>query len=137
MNHLIISFSIMGVALVRLAHTTFRHTQGRIPTLLFCPLKNYAVRSYLGVEPVVFQERVGHFPPTRGLFQSRIPCGHGPSQAIRENLAKQRVIIPIGSHLPTKHVQVCTRVFCAIILDELWCFELERHNDLKEVGQTI
>ena len=24
-----------------------------------------------------------------------------------------------------------------IILDELWCLELGKHNDLREVGQTI
>jgi len=92
------------------------------------------VGSYLDVEPVVFQERVGHFPLARGLFQSCIPCGREADQAIRENLAKQRVIIPIGSHLPTEHAQVRARVFCTIILYKLWCFKLGRHNDLKEVG---
>ena len=107
------------------------------PTLLFCPLKNYAVGSYLGVELVVFQERVGHFPLTRGLFQSRIPYGWEAGQTIRENLVKQRVIIPIRSHLPTEHAQMHTRVSRAIILDKLWCLELGRHNDLREVGQIV
>ena len=112
-------------------------TTERFSIFLFCPLKNCAIESYLSVEPIVFQERVGHFPPTKGLFQYRIPCGHGAGQAIKENLAKQRVIIPIGSHLPTEHAQVHTRVSCTIILDELWCLELGRHNDLREVGQSL
>ena len=77
------------------------------------------VRSYLGVEPVVFQERVSHFALARGLFQSRIPCGHGANQIIRENLAKQRVIIPIGSYLPTEHAHLRARVSSTIVLDEL------------------
>ena len=95
------------------------------------------VGSYLSVEPVVFHERVGHFPSAKGLFQSHIPYGHRAGQTIKENLAKQRVIIPIGSHLPTKYAQVHARVFSAIILDELWCLKLGRHNDLREVGQTV
>ena len=90
--------------------------------------------SYLDVEPVIFQKGIGHFPPVRGLFQYHILGGHRVGQTIRENLAKQRVIIPIGSHLPTKYAQVHARVFSAIILDELWCLELGRHNDLWEVG---
>ena len=89
----------------------------RFPTLLLCSHKNCAVGSYLGVELVVFQERVGHFPPARGLFQSHIPCGRRAGQTIREYLAKQRVIISIRSHLPTEHVQVRVRVFSTIILD--------------------
>ena len=93
--------------------------------------------SYLSVEPVVFHERVGHFPSAKGLFQSHIPYGHRAGQTIKENLAKQRVIIPIGSHLPTEHAQVHTRVSCTIILDELWCLELRRHNDLRKLSQTI
>ena len=109
----------------------------RFCTLLFCSLKNYAVGSYLGVELVVFLERVSPFLPAKGLFQARISYGHGASQIIRENLAKQRVIIPIRSHLPIEHAQVCERVSCTIILDKLWCLELGRHNFLKEVGQTI
>jgi len=54
-----------------------------------------------------------------------------------ENLAKQRVIIPKGSHHPIEHVQVRARISITIIFDELWCLELERHNDLREVGQTV
>ena len=95
------------------------------------------VGSYLNVEPVVFHERVGHFPSAKGLFQSHIPYGHRAGQTIKENLAKQRVIIPIRSHLPTKHVQVRARISSTIILDELWCLEFGRHNDLREVGQTV
>ena len=95
------------------------------------------VEGYLGVELVVFLERVGHFPLARGLFRSRIPCGHGAGQTIKENLAKQRVIIPVGSHFPTEHAQLCAGVSCTIILDERWCLELGGHNDLKEVGQTV
>ena len=60
----------------------------RLPTLLFRSHKYHAVRRYLGVELVVFQERVGHFPPVRGLFQSHVPCGHRAEQIIRENMAK-------------------------------------------------
>ena len=95
------------------------------------------VGSYLNVEPVVFQEKVSHFPPARGLFQSHVPCGHMAGQAIKENLAKQKVIIPIRSHLPTEHAQVRTRVSSTIILDELWCLELGKHNGLREVAQTV
>ena len=109
-------------------------TEG-FPTLLFYPLKNCAVGGYLGVESVVFQERVGHFPLARGLFRSHIPCGHRVGQTIRENLAKQRVIIPIRSHLPIEQAQVSAEVSCTIILDELWCLELGGHNNLREVGQ--
>ena len=109
----------------------------RFPTLFLYSHKNRAVGSYLGDEAVVFQERVGHFPPTRGLFQSRISGGRGASQPIRKNLAKQRVIIPIRSHLPIEHAQVHTRVSHTIILDKLWCLELGRHNDLREVSQTV
>ena len=47
------------------------------------------------------------------------------------------MIIPIRSHLPTEHVQVRARISSTIILGELWCLELGRHNDLREVGQTI
>ena len=109
----------------------------RLPTFLLCSYKDRAVESYLNVEPVVFQEIIGHFSPTRGLFQSRIPCGRGVNQTIKENLAKQRVIIPIGSHLPTDNTQVCTKVSSTIVFDELLCLELGRHNDLKEVGQIV
>ena len=72
----------------------------RLPTLLLYSHKNRVVRSYLGVELVIFQERVGHFPLARSLFQYRIPCGREAGQTIRKNLAKQRVIIPIRSHPP-------------------------------------
>ena len=92
---------------------------------------------YLDDEPVIFQERVVHFPQTSGLFQSHIPCGRKASQTIRKNLAKQRMVIPIRSHHPTEHAQVRTRISCTIILNKLWCLELGRHNNLREVGQTI
>ena len=36
-----------------------------------------------------------------------------------------------------EHAQVCTRVSGTIILDKLWCLEPGRHNDLREIGQTI
>ena len=39
------------------------------------------VWSYLGVEFVAFQERVGHVPLAKGLFQSRIPCGWPQGQS--------------------------------------------------------
>ena len=86
---------------MQLALAIFGHILRKI-TILLCSYKGHAVESYLGVEPVVFQERVGHLPLARGLFQSHIPCGCGASQTIRENLAKQRVIIPIRSHIPTE-----------------------------------
>ena len=104
---------------MRLAHATSRHTHKRIPHSSFLSLKNYVVESYLGAEALVFQERVGHFPLARGPFQSHIPHGRRASQTIRENLAKQWVIVPIGSHLPTKHVQVHAGISCTIILDKL------------------
>ena len=91
----------------------------RLPTLLLYSLKDCTIGSYLSVEPVVFQERAVHFPPASGLFQFHVPCGCEASQTIKENLAKQRVIIPIRSHLPIKHAQVCARVSSTIILDEL------------------
>ena len=111
--------------------------QERLPTLLFYSHKDRALRSYFGVEPVVFQESIGHFPPNRGLFQSHIPCGIRANQTLKKNMAKQRMIIPIGSHLPTKHAQVHAKVSRTIRLDKLWCFELRRHNDLREVGQIV
>ena len=55
----------------------------------------------------------------------------------QENLAKQRVIIPIGSHLSIEHAHVRARVSGTIVLDKLWCLELGRHNNLKEVGQIV
>ena len=109
----------------------------RLPTLFLCSHKDRVVGSYLSVELVVFHERVGHFPSAKGLFQSHIPYGRKAGRTIKENLAKQRVIIPIRSHLPTKHAQVHTRISSTIILDELWCLEFGRHNNLREVGQTV
>ena len=44
------------------------------------------------------------------------------------------MIVSIGCHLPTKHVQMGARVSSAIILDELGYLELRRHNDLGEIG---
>ena len=35
----------------------------RFPTLLFCPLKNCAVGSYLNIELVILQEFIGHLSP--------------------------------------------------------------------------
>ena len=49
----------------------------------------------------------------------------------------QRMIVSIGCHLPTKHAQMGTRISNAIILDELGCLELGRHNDLREIGQIV
>ena len=88
-----------------LAHTTSGIFLERLPTFLLCSHKDHAVGRYLDVEPVIFQERVSHFPPARGLFQSRIPYGREPGQTIRANLAKQRVIIH-------------ARVSCTIILEK-------------------
>ena len=34
-------------------------------------------------------------------------------------MAKKKMIIPIGSHLPTEHVQMSARISSAIILDKL------------------
>ena len=56
------------------------------PTLLFNPLKNCAVESYLSIELIILQEGIGYFFPTRGIFQSHKPCGHRANQVIRENL---------------------------------------------------
>ena len=109
----------------------------RFPTLLFCPLKNCTARSYLNIELVIFQEGIGHFSLTEGLFQFHISCGREASQAIKENLAEQRMIIPIGCHLPTEHAQVGVRISDAIVFDKLGCLELGRHNDLREIGQTV
>ena len=109
----------------------------RFSTFLFCPLKNYAIRSYLSIEPAIFQECIGHLSPARGLFQSHIPCGSKACQAIRENLVEQRMIASIGCHLPTEHVQMGSWISSAIILDKLRCLELGRHNDLREIGQAI
>ena len=130
LNHLIFNLCVQLTPPLGILSERFR-------TLLLCSHKDLAVGSYFNVEHVVFQERIGNFPLARGLFQSCILCGHGASQTIRENLAKQRVIIPIESHLPMKHAQVCVRVSHTIIFDELWCLELGRHNDLREVGQTV
>ena len=79
MNHLIISFSIMGgCTCVASSRHLWAYSRKDSP-LFFSVLMDRAVGSYLGVEPVVFQERVNHFPLVRGLFQSRIPCGRGVS----------------------------------------------------------
>lgn len=137
MNHLIISFSIMGGCTCGQLTPPLGIFSERLPTFLLYSHKDHAVGSSLDVEPVVFKERVGNFPPARGLFQSHIPCGRRAGQTIRKNLAKQRVIIPIGGHLPTEHVQVRARVSSTIILDKLWCLELGRHNDLREVHQNV
>ena len=73
----------------------------RFPSLLFNPLKNCAVESFLNFELVILQECIGHLSPAGGLFQSHIPRGCKANQATRENLAKQRMITSIGCHLPT------------------------------------
>ena len=109
----------------------------RFPTLLFCPLKNYMVKIYLSIEPVIFQECIGHLSLARGLFQSQIPCGRRASQAMRENLAKQQMIVSIRCHLHIDHTQMSVRISSAIILDKLKCSELGRHNNLREIGQTV
>ena len=135
LDHLI--FQHGGLYLCARSHHLWAYSRKDSPVFFFCPLKNCAVGSYLSVEPIVFQERVGHLPLARGVFQSCIPCGHKAGQIIQENLAKQRVIIPIGSDLRTNHVQVCARVSSTIILDKLWCLELGRHNYLREIGQIV
>ena len=109
----------------------------RFLALIFYPLKNYAVRSYLSIEPVILQECISHLSKARGLFQSHIACGCGTNQAIKANLAEQRMIISTGCHLPTKHVQMGIRISTAIILDELRSLELRRHIDLREIGQIV
>ena len=88
------------------------------------------MRSYLSIEPIILQEGIGHLSPAGGLFQSHI-------QAIRENLIEQRMIVSIRCHLPTKHAQMSARISSAIVLDKLGCLEIGRHNDLKEIGQTV
>ena len=75
----------------------------RFPTFLFSPLQNSVVGSYLNVEPAILQECVGHLSLARGLFQSHIPCGCRASQAIKENLVEQKMIVSIRFHIPTKH----------------------------------
>ena len=40
-------------------------------------------------------------------------------------------------HMEPSSYRTCARVSQTIILDELQCLELGRHNDLWEVGQTI
>ena len=47
------------------------------------------------------------------------------------------MIVSIGCHLPIELVQMGARISSVIILDELGCHELGRHNDLEETGQTI
>ena len=47
------------------------------------------------------------------------------------------MIVSIGCHLPTEHVQMGIRIASATILDELGYLELGRHNDLREIGQTV
>ena len=47
------------------------------------------------------------------------------------------MIISIGCHFPTKHVQMGVRISNAIILEKLKCLELMRHNDLREIGQVV
>ena len=91
----------------------------RFLALIFYPLKNYAVRSYLSIEPVILQECISHLSKARGLFQSHIPCGCGTNQAIKGNLVEQRMIISTGCHLPTKHVQMGTRISNAIFIKNM------------------
>ena len=133
MNHLIILSSIIGGRTwVASQHHLWAYSQKDSPLFFSSPLKNCAVGSYLSIEPVIFQECVGHLSLARGIFQSHIPCGCRASQAIRENLAEQRMIISIGCYLPIEHAQMGTRISNAIILDQLGCLELGRHNDLGE-----
>ena len=47
------------------------------------------------------------------------------------------MIVSIGCHFPTKHVQMGVRISNAIILEKLKCLELMRHNDLREIGQVV
>ena len=47
------------------------------------------------------------------------------------------MIVSIGCHLPTKHMQMGARISSAVIRDKLGFLELGRHNDLKEIGQTV
>ena len=109
----------------------------RFPTFLFYPLKNCTVRSYLCVKLLILQKGVSHISLAGCLFQSHIPSGCRVSQAIRENLAEQRMIVSIGCHLPTKCVQMGVRISSAIALDKLGCLELGRQNNLREIGQAV
>jgi len=47
------------------------------------------------------------------------------------------MIVSIGCHLPTEHAQMGARISSAIIVDKLECFELGRHDDLREIGQVV
>ena len=44
------------------------------------------------------------------------------------------MILSVGCHLPTEHVQIGARISIANILDKLRCLELRRYNDLREIG---
>lgn len=90
----------------------------RFPTLLFSPLQNGVIGSYLNVELAILQECIGHLSPAGGLFQSHIPCGCRAIQAIKENLLEKKMIVFIRFHFPTKHAQMGTRISSAIILDK-------------------
>jgi len=108
----------------------------RFPTFLFSPLQNDVIRSYLNVELTILKECIGHLSPAGGLFQSHIPYGCRVSQAIKENLVEQKMIVSIRFHLHTKHAHG-TRISSAIILDKLRCLKLGRLNEHREIGQTI
>ena len=135
MNHLIISSSIIGgiTWVASLCHL-WAYSWKDSAHFFFCPLKNCVVGCYLGIELVILQESIGHLSPTKGLFQSHLPGGCRASQAMRENLAEQQMILSVGCHLPTEHVQRGARISIANILDKLRCLELRRYNDLREIG---
>ena len=109
----------------------------RFPAFLFNPLENYSIGCYLSIEPIIFQECIGHLYLARSLFQSHILGGYRASQAIRENLAKQGVIVSIGFHLPIEHAHIGPRISNTIISNKLECLELGRHNDLWKIGQIV
>ena len=106
------------------------------PLFFLSPSKNCAIGSYLSIELVILQKCIGHLSPVKGLFQFHIPCGNKTSQVIRENLVKQRMIVPTRCHLSTKHVQMGIGISSAIILEKLKWLELRRHKDLREIGQS-
>ena len=138
MNHLIISFSIIGGCICAASsHHLWAYSWKDSPFFFSNSHKDCAVGSYLGVEPVVFQERVGHFPQAKGFFpilHTMWPRGHSNYQ---EKSGKAEGAYP---HREPSLYRTCTSTRkgpSTIILDKLGCIELGRHNDLRKVGQTI
>ena len=137
MNHLIISFSIMGgCTYAASSRHLWAYSRKDSSLFLFVLIRTVWLGAILTLNLQYSRKELAI-----SLSQRSFPISHtmwlqGWSN-YQEKSSKTKANYPHKEPSCYRHVHMCARVSSTIVHDELWCLELRRHNNLKEVGQTV